>query len=82
LFSGSERGLNNENTDHQIILKFEIVADANIIVGGLPLQWIDCCTQFIDLTPQGTAAGNYIVRMQVFPPAAILGQQVYSSLLV
>lgn len=75
-------GLNGSPTDQQLILMVEHVQDANAMVAGMALEWVDCCTQFLDLTPAGAAAGRYILRMEVLPLGSLRGRHVPASLLV
>jgi hypothetical protein len=81
-YNGSSGGLNGSPTDEQLTLLVEDPSDAAAMVGGMPLEWLDCCTKFLDLTPVGAASGRYILRMLVLPPGSLSGFAVQASLLV
>lgn len=61
----------------QLQLQFTDAADLVAARAGMPLDWLDCSTRFIDLTPAtsvgGTGVATVYLRLVVAQPGSIAG---------
>lgn len=67
----------------QLQLQFSDKLDVASLAAGMPLEWLDCSTHFLNITPANAASGTIYLRMALLAPGLVSGAtQTGQSLLI
>lgn len=69
-------GVQPSNTGPNVVqlqLQFSDKVDVASVAAGMPLEWIDCSTRFLNITPANAATGTIYLRMVLSAPGSASG---------